>query len=51
MKKACIKPPDSCAIIEMEPGGCMGYRKAVLLNEIKALGTLKIPAKTSQIGA
>jgi molybdenum-dependent DNA-binding transcriptional regulator ModE len=51
MKKACIKSPDSCVIIEMEPAACSGYRKAVLLNEIKLLGSLKIAAKTYQMDA
>lgn len=51
MKKGCIQPPDCCVIIEMEPGAYLGYRKAVLLNEIKALGSLKMAAKTSRMDA
>jgi hypothetical protein len=37
MKKACMIPPECCVIIEMEQGVTLGYRKAVLLNEIQAL--------------
>lgn len=51
MEKPCIKPPDSCVMIEMEPGIYLGYRKAVLLNEIEALGSLEKAAKTSLVGA
>ncbi len=49
MKKACIVPPDCCVIIEMEHGATLGYRKAVLLNEIQALGSLTKAAKVSKI--
>ena len=49
MKKACIVPPDCCVIIEMEYGANLGYRKAVLLNEIQALGSLTKAAKVSKI--
>jgi len=50
MEKACVTPPDSCVIIEMEPGIYLGYRKAVLLNEIEALESLEKAAKTSRVG-
>lgn len=49
MKKACMIPPDCCVIIEMEQGAALGYRKAVLLNEIEALGSLSKAAKVSKI--
>lgn len=49
MKKGCITPPDCCVMIEMEKGASLGYRKAVLLNEIEALGSLKKAAKTSRL--
>ena len=41
MKKLCMRPPECCVVIEMEPGATLGYRKAVLLNEIQALGSLR----------
>ena len=49
MRKACMIPPDCCVIIEMEQGASLGYRKAVLLNEIDALGSLTKAAKVSKI--
>ena len=49
MKKVCMKPPDCCVVIEMERGATLGYRKAVLLNEIQALGSLAKAAKVSKI--
>lgn len=49
MKKACMIPPDCCVVIEMEQGATLGYRKAVLLNEIHALGSLSKAAKVSKI--
>jgi molybdate transport system regulatory protein len=49
MKKACMVPPECCVIIEMEQGATLGYRKAVLLNEINALGSLSKAAKVSKI--
>lgn len=49
MKKACMIPPECCVIIEMEQGATLGYRKAVLLNEITALGSLSKAAKVSKI--
>jgi molybdate transport repressor ModE-like protein len=49
MKKGCIIPPECCVIIEMEKGASLGYRKAVLLNEIQALGSLKKAAKVTKI--
>lgn len=49
MKKGSFIPPDCCVIMEMEAGAYLGYRKAVLLNEIKALGSLRKAAKTSRI--
>lgn len=49
MKKMCMVPPDCCVIIEMEQGASLGYRKAVLLNEIQALGSLAKAAKVSKM--
>ena len=49
MKKGWIVPPECCVIIEMEHGASLGYRKAVLLNEINALGSLEKSAKTSRM--
>jgi len=49
MKKISMTPPDCCVIIEMEKGATLGYRKAVLLNEIKALGSLIKAAKVSKM--
>ena len=49
MKKLCMRPPECCVVIEMEPGATLGYRKAVLLNEIQALGSLRKAAKVSKI--
>jgi molybdate transport repressor ModE-like protein len=49
MKKGCMVPPECCVIIEMEKGASLGYRKAVLLNEIQALGSLKKAATVTRI--
>ncbi len=49
MKKAYMIPPECCVIIEMEQGVTLEYRKAVLLNEIQALGPLTKAAKVSKI--
>jgi molybdate transport repressor ModE-like protein len=49
MKKADAIPPACCVIIEMEPGASLGYRRAVLLNEIEALKSLTKAAKTSKM--
>ncbi|WP_035216372.1 winged helix-turn-helix domain-containing protein [Desulfobulbus elongatus] len=49
MKKICTLPPECCVVIEMEQGATLGYRKAVLLNEIHALGSLTKAAKVSKI--
>lgn len=49
MKKMCMTPPDCCVIIEMERGATIGYRRAVLLNEIQALGSLTKAARVSKI--
>nr|WP_320010523.1 hypothetical protein [uncultured Desulfobulbus sp.] len=49
MKNACMTPPDCCVLIEMEQGVTLGYRKAVLLNEIEALGSLSKAAQVSKI--
>ena len=49
MKTACAKPPECCVIIEMEPGTSIGYRRAVLLNEIDALESITKAAMTSRI--
>ena len=48
-KLRCVNPPESCVIVEMEKGAFLGYRKAVLLNEIKAMGSLGKAAKVSKI--
>ena len=44
-----MAPPECCVIIEMEKGASLGYRKAVLLGEIQALGSIKKAAKVSKI--
>ena len=49
MKKGWNDPPECCVIIEMEKGASLGYRKAVLLKEIQALGSLSKAAKVSKI--
>jgi molybdate transport repressor ModE-like protein len=49
MKKGCMVPPECCVIIEIEKGASLGYRKAVLLNEIQVLRSLKKAAKVSRI--
>lgn len=49
MKKVCMTPPESCVVIEMENGVRIGYRKAVLLSEINALGSLTKAAKVAKI--
>lgn len=49
MKKVCMIPPECCVVIEMEEGATLGYRKAVLLNEIQALGSLAKAATVSKI--
>ncbi len=51
MKKGWVVPPDCCVIIEVDQGASLGYRKASLLNGIKALGSLGQAAMTSQIDA
>ena len=45
----CMIPPECCVLIEMEEGATLGYRRAVLLNEIQALGSLSKAAKVSRI--
>lgn len=45
----CAVPPECCVVIEMEHGAKMGFRKAVLLQEIEALHTLDKAAKVSRI--
>jgi molybdate transport repressor ModE-like protein len=49
MKKTCKTPPECCVVIEMEKGATLGFKKAVLLNEIEALGSLAKAAKVSKI--
>jgi len=49
MRKGWLIPPERCVIIEMEEGASIGYRKAVLLSEIRALHSLEKAAKTSRI--
>ncbi len=52
MKKinsSCMVPPECCVVIEMEKGARLGFRKAVLLQEIAALGSVKQAAKVSKI--
>jgi molybdenum-dependent DNA-binding transcriptional regulator ModE len=51
MKKGRIVPPECCVIIEIEQGASLGYRKAVLLNEIDTLNSLEKAAKTSRMNA
>ncbi len=45
----CAVPPECCVVIEMEHGAKMGFRKAVLLQEIEALHTLDKAARVSKI--
>jgi hypothetical protein len=40
--------PDCSVVIEMEHGATLGYRRAVLLNEIPTLGSLSKAAKVSK---
>ena len=49
MKRICSIPPDCCVSIEMEKGAVIGYRKAVLLTEIQALGSLVKAAKMARM--
>lgn len=49
MNWSCSKPPDCCVIIELEEGARLGYRRAVLLNEIHGLGSISLAAKTSRV--
>jgi molybdenum-dependent DNA-binding transcriptional regulator ModE len=47
MQRSCVIPPACC--MEMEDGVHLGYRRAVLLSEIEALGSLQQAAKISKI--
>ncbi|MEE4134580.1 MAG: hypothetical protein V2I32_00765 [Desulforhopalus sp.] len=47
MQRGWVIPPDCC--MEIEDGVHLGYRRAVLLSEIEALGSLQQAAKVSKI--
>ncbi|MBU0968382.1 MAG: LysR family transcriptional regulator [Proteobacteria bacterium] len=49
MKRACMKPPSCCVIVELEQGAFLGYRRAVLLDEIQNRGSLSQAAKAAKI--
>lgn len=51
MRKSCSNPPETCVVLEMEPGVMLYYNEAVLLNEVKALGVLSKAAKVAKINA
>lgn len=48
MKMSCLEPPSCCVIAETE-GGALGYRMAVLLDEIRSQGSLSQASKTAKI--
>ncbi|WP_153306655.1 winged helix-turn-helix domain-containing protein [Desulfogranum japonicum] len=49
LRSSCMVPPECCVVIEMEKGARLGFRKAVLLQEIEALGSVKQAARVSKI--
>jgi molybdate transport repressor ModE-like protein len=48
MKETCLEPPSCCIIAETE-SGALGYRMAVLLDEIRSLGSLSQASKAARI--
>jgi molybdate transport repressor ModE-like protein len=48
MKMTCLEPPSCCVIAETE-GGALGYRMAVLLDEIRRLGSLSRASMSAKI--
>ena len=48
MKGSCLEPPSCCVIAETE-GGVLGYRMAVLLDEIRSHGSLSQASKVARI--
>ncbi len=49
MQRGCVIPSACCVVMEMEDGVHLGYRRAVLLSEIEALGSLQQAAQVSKI--
>lgn len=49
MKRACMTPPSCCVIVELEQGAFLGYRRAVLLDEIRRRGSLSQAAEAAKI--
>ena len=49
MKRACMTPPSCCVIVELEQGAFLGYRRAVLLDEIRSRGSVAQAAKAAKI--
>ncbi len=49
MKRACMKPPSCCVVVELEQGAFLGYRRAVLLDEIRSRGSLTEAAKAAEM--
>jgi molybdate transport repressor ModE-like protein len=48
MQRGCVIPPACCLVMEVEDGVHLGYRRAVLLSEIEALGSLQQAAKVNK---
>ena len=49
MERACMTPPSCCVIVELEQGAFLGYRRAVLLDEIRNRGSLSQAAEAAEI--
>lgn len=49
MERACMTPPSCCVIVELEQGAFLGYRRAVLLDEIRSRGSLSQAAEAAKI--
>ena len=50
MQATCLEPPSCCVIAETE-GGALGYRMAVLRDELRRLGSLSQAAQAAGIGS
>ena len=48
MKATCLEPP-SCCVIAATEGGALGYKMAVLLDEIRSQGSLSQASKAAKI--
>ena len=48
MKMSCLEPPSCCVIAETE-GGALGYRVAVLLDEIGRLARFRRPRRLQNL--